>query len=60
MYARHGKMLAFFSPICYDEITLNSKEKKTCKGGFVTGTPGISGDFQDGGERSNAGGKERF
>ena len=45
MYARHGKMLAFFPPICYDEIT---------------GTPGISGDFQDGGERSNAGGKERF
>ena len=32
MYARHGKMLAFFSSICYDEITLNSKEKKTCKG----------------------------
>ncbi len=28
MYARHGKMLAFFPPICYDEITVNSKEKK--------------------------------
>ena len=28
MYALHGKTLAIFSAICYDEITLNSKENK--------------------------------
>ena len=46
MYARHGKMLAFFSSICYDEITLNSKEKKTCKGTSLQGHREFRGIFR--------------
>ena len=46
MYARHGKMLAFFPPICYDEITLNSKEKKTCKGTSLQGHREFRGIFR--------------
>ena len=68
MYARHGKMLAFFPPICYDEITLNSKEKKTCKGTSLQGHREFRGIFrtvengamQEGKSGSDSGKRETF
>ena len=39
MYACHGKTLAIFSAICYDEITLNSKENKVV---YTKNAPALS------------------